>query len=202
MTAIIKRRLGTCLAMLAFATLCMAGTALGLPCKGWLAVTGDTEEVVAGRCGEAMFKEQRVVKQDITDRSGTSSRTTTTVDEWAFDFGPDELMQAYRFENGKLAEIVNLGYGKLPDATDDTCRNGELLAVGDTSLEVFLKCGEPIAKELQANKVVKTISGGETRRTTVPVVEWTYRYGPDLPGYTLTIENGTVTEIRARQFGK
>lgn len=202
MTETFKRRLGIYLAMLTFAALLVAGNAMGLPCKGRIVNTGDTKEEVASKCGEAMFKEQREVKQETTDGSGASSSTTTTIDQWAFDFGPDDLMQSYRFENGKLVEIASIGYGRLPDATVDTCRNGELLAVGDSSLEAFLKCGEPLAKEQQVDKVIKTTSGGETRRTTVPVIEWTYRYGPDLSGYTLKIENGRVMEIRAREFGK
>ena len=188
--------------MLTLATMFVAGNAMGLPCKGRDVNTGDTEEEVASKCGEAMFKEQRKVRLETADASGIRSSTTTTVDEWAFDFGPDELMQSYRFENGKLVRIANIGYGRLPDATDDTCRNGELLAVGDSSLETFLKCGEPLSKEEQPDKVIETKGGGETRRTTVPVVEWTYRYGPDLPGCTVRIENGRVTEIRAREFGK
>lgn len=189
-------------AVLVSAVIGMAGTALGLPCKGWLATTGDSMEEVAGKCGDAMYKEQRVVKQEITETNGSVSNTTAVVDLWAFDFGPDELMQSYRFENGKLVEIDNIGYGRSPESTDDTCRNGESLAVGDTSIETFLKCGEPLAKEPQADKIIETKSGGETRRTTVPVVEWTYRYGPDLPGWTLRIEDGKVTEIRKREFGK
>lgn len=41
-----------------------------------------------------------------------------------------------------------------------------------------------------------------TLTVTVPVVDWTYRYGPDLPGYTIRFENGIAGEIRVREFGK
>lgn len=189
-------------ALLIAALILLTGNARALPCKGLIVNVGDTEGEVAAKCGEAMLKEQRTVKQEETDESGASTSTTTAIDEWTFDFGPDELMQTYRFENGKLVDIENIGYGRLPDATTDTCRNGELLAVGDSSRDVFLKCGEPLAKVPQEDKVVETTIGGRTRRKTVPVSEWTYRYGPDAPGYTLRIENGTVTEIRMREFGK
>ena len=191
-----------CGAVITVALLLLAGTAWALPCKGLSVNTGDTEEDVAAKCGEAMLKEQRIVKVEETDGGGENGSTTTTIDEWTFDFGPDELMQSYRFENGKLVEIASIGYGRLPDATTDTCRNGELLAVGDSSRDVFLKCGEPLAKEPREDKVIETTSGSETCRTTVPVVEWTYRYGPDLPGYTIRFENGIASEIRARKFGE
>lgn len=175
---------------------------LGLPCNGQAVNVGDTMDEVTTKCGEAMFKEERTVKVEEIDQNGTRSSAATTVDEWAFNSGQGELMLSYRFENGKLAEIRSIGYGRLPDDPADTCRNGELLAVGDSSLDAFLKCGEPIAKERLAAKVVESASGGERRLITVPVAEWTYRYSPDAPGYTLRIDNGVVTEIRRREFGK
>jgi hypothetical protein len=129
------------------AALLIAGNALGLPCNGQPVNVGDTKKEVATKCGEAMFKEERNVKVEEVDKKGNRSVMATTICEWAFDFGPDELMQLYRFENGKLAEIKSIGYGRLHDDPADTCRNGELLALGDSSLDAFLKCGEPIAKE-------------------------------------------------------
>lgn len=178
------------------------GTALGLPCSGQSFSMAETKEEVAAKCGEAMYKEQRHVREEEITGKGPRRATTTCIDEWAYNFGPDEQMQSFRFENGRLVEIRNIGYGRRQDDMDDTCRNGELLAVGDSSLEVFLKCGEPIAKEILTDKTVESASGGTKRRTTVAVVEWTYRYGPETPGYTLRIENGQVTDIRTRAFGK
>ena len=188
--------------VLVAAALLIAGNAMGLPCNGQPVNVGDPKEEVATKCGEAMLKEERSVKMEEVDKKGNRSVMATTIDEWAFDFGPGELMQLYRFENGKLAEIKSIGYGRLHDDPADTCRNGELLAVGDSYLDAFVKCGEPIAKEKQASKVIEESSGDRKFRTTIPVAEWTYRYGPDAPGYTLTIENGVVTGIRTREFGK
>lgn len=189
------------LAVLFAGLLSLAGTALALPCKGATVTPGDPLAEVAAKCGEAMLKEERTVTTEETDKEGTR-KSTTTIDEWTYDFGPDEQMQTYRFENGKLSEITNIGYGRLNDVNVDTCRNGELLAVGDTTVETYLKCGEPLSKEKKDDKVIETESGKKKLRTTVPVVEWTYRYGRDLPGYTLTIENGKVTGIRTRKFGE
>jgi hypothetical protein len=189
------------ISLLTTITLLIAVNALALPCNGQAVNVGDTRKVVATKCGEAMYKEERTVKVEEIENNAIVSRSATTTDLWAFDFGPEELMQSYRFENGKLVEIRTAGYGRLHDDPNDTCRNGELLAVGDNSLDAFLKCGEPIAKEKQEDKVVDSTSDGKRIRTTIPVTEWTYRYGPDAPGYTLTIENGVVTDIRTREFG-
>ena len=131
--------------------LLVAGTSLAGSCKDPNVTTGDPLAEVAAKCGEAMLKEERTVTVDETDKEGTR-KSTTTIDEWTYDFGPDELMQTYRFENGKLSEISNIGYGRLNDFNVDTCRNGELLAVGDTTVETYLKCGEPLSKEKKEDK--------------------------------------------------
>lgn len=202
MTGFFKPLTASCLALLIPALLFCASSALALPCNGQEVTIGDSPGEVAGKCGGAMLKEERKVKVEEIDDSGKRSAVTTTTDEWTYNFGPGEQMQTYRFENGKLTDISTPGYGRAPDDVNDTCRNGELLAVGDSYLDAWLKCGEPIAREKRPDKVSETMEGTIKRVTTVPVVEWTYRYGPDLPGYTLTIENGTVTAIRTRKFGE
>ena len=181
--------------------LSLVGSALGFPCKGDGVTIGDTPEIVARMCGEAMLKEKRVVT--VKETEGKVARTTVTkIEEWIYTAGPTELMQSFRFENGKVVDIGSPGYGPVHDFSIDNCRNGELLAVGDSTLAAYMKCGEPLAKENQADKVTKTVEGDLKRQTTVSVVEWTYRYGPDLPGYTLRFENGVVVSIMPREFGK
>jgi len=181
--------------------LLLAASAMAIPCKGEAVNIGETIKEVAAKCGEAVLKDQRIVTVEERDEAGTR-RSTTTIDEWSYDSGPEELVQTYRFENGILAEIGNNGYGSVRDFSVDRCRNGEALAVGDSLIETYLKCGEPIAKEKLGNKTIETESGGVKRRTILPVVEWTYRYGPNAPGYTVTFENGLATRIRPREFGK
>ncbi len=187
----------------------LAGNALCLPCNGQPVNIGETKHEVAAKCGEAALKEQRTVtvEEMTTEVTGTISTTmttttTTTIDEWTYDFGPEELVQSFSFEKEKLIKISNSGYGPVHDFSIDTCGNGLSLAVGDSTVETYLKCGEPIAKEKRKNKVIESDDGLTKRRTTVPVVEWTYRYGPDAPGYTITFENGVAANIRTREFGK
>lgn len=90
----------------------------------------------------------------------------------------------------------------MRDPMMPNCRNGEGLAVADTMVDAYLKCGEPLAREKRADKVVESSDGEITRRTSVAVTEWTYRYGRDLPGYTIRFEDGRATDIRQREFGK
>jgi hypothetical protein len=179
----------------------LAGNALGLSCKDQSVNLGETMDEVAAKCGEAALKEQRMVTVEETTGERTSA-ITTTIDEWTYFFGLGEVVQSYRFEKGKLTEISNKGYQPVLDFSFDLCRNGESLAIGDSTVETYLKCGEPIAKEMLKSKVIESDYGVTKRRTIVPVVEWTYRYGRDLPGYTLTFENGVAVNIRTREFGK
>jgi len=202
-----KCAFGASLAMLTLCFLLVTDTAHGGSCKDAAVTTGDPLAEVTAKCGEPMLKEERTVKveETVKDKKGIhTTTTTTTINEWVFNSGPTEQMQMLRFENGKLAEIRNIGYGLLNDPANDTCRNGELLAVGDTTIETFLKCGEPLGREKQADKMTETESeSGDTKvKTTVGVVEWTYRYGRDLPGYTVRFENGTAADIRPRKFGE
>lgn len=195
-------RNGYLLAALVLCLLLMAGTALAGSCKDATVIEGDAEADVATKCGEPTFKDERAVAVEDTDQDGTRTKTTTIIDEWTYDAGPDELMQTYRFENNKLAEIKTIGYGRLNGVTNDTCRNGELLSVGDSMVETYLKCGEPLAKEKKEDKVTMATEGGTTRRTSVSVVDFIYRYGRDLPGYAVRFENGIATKITPRKFGE
>jgi len=69
-------------------------------------------------------------------------------------------------------------------------------------VEAYLKCGEPLAREKRPEKVTESVEGEIKRRKSVAVVEWTYRYGPEAPGYTVRFENGDAVDIRPRTFGK
>lgn len=182
-------------------TLLVTGTAMGLPCRGLTPVPGETQEEVTGKCGPAALKEHREVTVKETGKQETRT-TTTIIDEWTYEFGPEELRQTYYFENGKLASIRNSGYGRMQDDRGEDCQNGQLLAVGDSTVDAYVKCGEPLARENKNDKVTEIEENGTRRQTIVSVVEWTYRYGPDLPGYTLRFEDGKTTDIRTREFGK
>ncbi len=179
----------------------ITGNALCFPCSEEPA-NGATKGEVASKCGEPMIKDERSIKVEETYEEGEVVETSKEITEWTYRSGPDNLVQLFHFEDGHLVQIKNVGYGKVNDFTNDMCRDGESLRVGDTLAEAILKCGEPLAKETRDARIVETEIPGKIRRTFVPVVEWTYRYGPDAPGYTVTFENGVAVNIRTREFGK
>jgi hypothetical protein len=196
-----RRHAGGTFFLLCLGQLLLAVSAYGFPCSGEPVTIGEPPEQVAAKCGEPMLREKRVVT--VKEWEGRETRSMVTeIEEWTYSAGPTELMQSYRYENGRLAEIGTPGYGPVQDFSVDNCHNGESLAVGDTPLALFMKCGEPLAREKKQDKVTETTEGNIRRRTAVSVVEWTYRYGPGAPGYTLRLEDGTVAAIRTREFGK
>lgn len=175
--------------------------ALGLRCAEYTPVPGDSLQAVVAACGPATLNEHRKITVKETD-ANTYRTITTDIVELTYDSGPEEPMQTYHLENGILVSLTSYGYGRPYVDRGDSCRNGELLTVGDSEVNAYLKCGEPLAREQKGDKKIESEGNGTKRETTVSVVEWTYRYGPDLPGYTLRFEDGIVAEIRERAFGK
>jgi hypothetical protein len=170
----------------------MTENVLGLPmCKGQSANIGETMKQVAAKCGDAILKEHRTLKVEEVDEEGIEHITVTNIDEWTYDTGKEELVQVLRFENSKLVKISIPGNGVVRDFAIDTCRNGEALSVGDSMVETYLKCGDPLWREALKDSVEETENNGRKRRIYVPVSEWTYRYGPDAPGYTVTFKSRT-----------
>jgi hypothetical protein len=75
-------------------------------CRNGIASKGDLIVEVLKKCGQPAQKYQREETRIVT--KGIS---IVTVDEWIFNFGPNEFMYSLRFENGRVARIESLDYG-------------------------------------------------------------------------------------------
>lgn len=80
------------------------------------------------------------------------------------------------------------------------CGN-ELVSEGDTSAEVFLKCGEPLWRDKHIEETVDIIPGGATRKVYIVVEEWLYNFGPSKWMYYLRFENGRLVGIETKGYG-
>jgi hypothetical protein len=84
-----------------------------LSCRGGIVSIGDTAGEVLSKCGQPAYTTQREEKR--VEGGPKSSRdltiTTTTVDDWIFNFGPNEFQYRLLLENGRVARIESLGYG-------------------------------------------------------------------------------------------
>ena len=75
-------------------------------CRDGIVSKGDLIVEVLKKCGQPAQKYQREETRIVT--RGIS---IVTVDEWIYNFGPNEFMYSLRFENGRVARIESLDYG-------------------------------------------------------------------------------------------
>jgi hypothetical protein len=98
---------------LAFTAMPVAGFATEtgtMICKGGIVSIGDTAGEVTGKCGPPAATTQR--EQAVVGSSkGIKVVTTTTVNDWFFNFGPNQFQYQLALENGRVAKIESLGYG-------------------------------------------------------------------------------------------
>ncbi len=75
-------------------------------CKNGIVSKGETMPVVLHKCGPPSFTDRH-------EESGSADDTliTVTVDDWIYNFGPNEFMYSIRFENGRVKKIESLDYG-------------------------------------------------------------------------------------------
>lgn len=72
-------------------------------CEKGLASRGDLKEEVLQECGKPVVKRY-------TYKRVRGSRMY--VEEWVYNFGPNEFMQAINFDSsGKVVSVTSLGYG-------------------------------------------------------------------------------------------
>jgi hypothetical protein len=79
-------------------------------CSGGIVSLGDTMGQVTNKCGQPAFSSQRESRK--TDRAyGGITRITTTIDDWQYNFGPNQFQYRIVFEGGRVSKIESLDYG-------------------------------------------------------------------------------------------
>lgn len=84
-----------------------------LRCDGGIVSIGDTAGEVVSKCGQPAFTSQREQKKLTDGPKSTRDRTITavTVDDWIFNFGPNQFQYQLLLENGRVTRIESLDYG-------------------------------------------------------------------------------------------
>ncbi|MBI1919619.1 MAG: DUF2845 domain-containing protein [Geobacter sp.] len=82
-------------------------------CNEGIVSIGDTAGEVISKCGQPAFATQREQKKIEEGPKGTRERTVTvvTIDDWTFNFGPDQFQHQVLLENGRVTRIESLDYG-------------------------------------------------------------------------------------------
>ncbi|WP_375759961.1 DUF2845 domain-containing protein [Corallococcus exercitus] len=96
--------------------------ASALRCDNKLVSEGSSKADALAKCGEPVSRETKT--QYVTNKARTGTRdasrydeaatevtTSTTVEEWTYNFGPNRLMQTAIFRDGRLVEVRSGSYG-------------------------------------------------------------------------------------------
>ncbi len=104
------------------------GPAQAFRCNSWVIDPGLHKAEVLGKCGPPFGQSQRTeyrterVRETIWTRPPgggpavqsaveVERQVPVVIEDWVYNFGPQQFMQALRFENGRLVEVKDLGYG-------------------------------------------------------------------------------------------
>jgi len=181
-----------------------------LRCDGGLVATGDSALDLLAKCGTPALREDRVVERGVVV-GVHERRDTTVVERWTYNFGPQSFIQIVTLEGGKVRRIQRGGYGYPPErlrprpaAGPSRCEPD--VHVGDTTVDVLAKCGEPALRDRREEEraVIVGASTGEgqvERRVTVGVETWTYDLGPDRFQVIATLEDGKVVAVERGGYG-
>ncbi|MDT8999956.1 DUF2845 domain-containing protein [Paucibacter sp. APW11] len=107
----------------------LSGPAQAFRCNSWVIDPGLRKAEVLNKCGAPATLDQRTeyrvqrLRETIwvrPEKGGppvqqsveVERQVPVVIEDWVYNFGPQQFMQALRFENGLLVETKDLGYGQ------------------------------------------------------------------------------------------
>jgi hypothetical protein len=179
-------------------------------CDGGLVTAGDTTLDLVAKCGPPALREERLVERTAVLRDadpGVSReiRDIGVVERWTYNFGPNRFIEFVTVGGGKVRHVERGGYGYPPERLNPRPAAGPSrcepeLRVGDATLDVLAKCGEPALRDRRDEQRVLLAAASE-RRVTVAVETWTYDLGPDRFVVIATLEDGMVVSLERGGYG-
>lgn len=79
-------------------------------CRNGIVSIGDTIPDVIKKCGPPAFQDRRDETSSYGERHARSYENVT-VDDWTYNFGPQEFMYGVIFRNGRVSKIESLEIG-------------------------------------------------------------------------------------------
>jgi hypothetical protein len=193
-------RLFSCMALAALLFFIDA-TAFAFRCNDRIVSEGDTKAEVIMKCGEPQAKDARteevLTKSDVRRKR----KTTISIDEWTYNFGPSSFIRVLTFTNGKLTDIKETTYGVAEQGSSGRC-DEQPPSIGDTKGEVLVKCGEPFWKDAREEKTTEKINGNRKKKKIIALDEWTYNFGPNKFIRIYQFKNGRLVDISTGGYGK
>lgn len=166
-------------------------------CGSRLVSVEDRAAEILSACGEPDFRD--VFSYPHPQRSGTIA----DVEQWTYNFGPNQLLRVLKLRNGKLVDIEAQGYGFNSDGRN-RCDPYEITE-GLSKYRLLLMCGEPLTR--REGDYVRTLKPRNQRRygglstsrghysAEVYREEWVYNFGSQYRLKVLTLEDGRIADV-------
>lgn len=174
-----------------------------ISCDGGIVSSGASAVDLIMKCGQPEWKESH--QEEITDRVNPNlkQRTYITVEEWTYNFGPQQFMRIVTLRNSVVAGVRTGQYGTSKDRRLPGPACGDhVLSVGDTKADILIKCGEPFYKSSHQDELTEHFDDSGSRKVIVTVEEWTYNFGPQQFMRVITFRNSMVVDIRTTGYGR
>ena len=162
-----------------------------LRCGARIVSTGALAAEVLGACGEPVYRDAWAYPAPY------SGEYVSDVEEWYYNFGPNQLLRILRMRNGTLAAIDTDGYG-YADASAQECAPSDFTP-GLSKFRLLLRCGPPTTRE-SAN-LLRPWRDPHTHQLRedllVPVYRerWVYNLGATYLLQIVSLENGRITDV-------
>jgi hypothetical protein len=189
--------------LLSFGLFPSPASADSISCDGGIVSDGNSVVDLLMKCGQPAWKDSH--QEEFTDRltPGLKQRTYVTVEQWTYNFGPQQLLRTVTIKNGVVTDVKTGQYGPSKDREPVKPECGDrIISTGDTKGEVLAKCGEPFYRNSHDEELREQFDEIHSRKIVVTVEEWTYNFGPQRFLRIITFRNGMVVDIRTGGYGR
>jgi Protein of unknown function (DUF2845) len=104
-------------ALIVLAALPGFAAAEGMVCGNKIVERGSSREEVRAYCGKPAQIDNKTAYSGVAGLPGRNQRIVEgaaveiQIETWIYNFGPDQLMEKVRFEDGIVASVESMGYG-------------------------------------------------------------------------------------------
>jgi hypothetical protein len=194
-------RIGCGLLLLALAGPAVAADSMR--CGSRLVATGDSAAKLLGVCGEPALRDAWQAP------GGYGLGTLAEVEEWTYNFGPQQLLRLVRLRQGRIERIEAEGYGFHASGRRD-CSPSTAIARGMSKYRLLTHCGEPLTR-IVSHRLLRRppryygggfgYHAGDHVLEAVHREEWTYNFGSSKLMRLVTLDNGVVSDVRTGERG-
>lgn len=203
-TSMSIRRIARTGALLALLVAGAAGAGESMRCGSRLVAEGDSAAKLLGVCGEPALRDAW------QPPAGYSLGALAEVEQWTYNFGPQQLLRVVRLRRGRIDRIESEGYGFHAGSTR-YCSASNAIAPGMTKYRLLSRCGEPLTRTV-SHRLLRhrpRLPGGHhdyypgDYGALEPVYreEWTYNFGSSKLMRLVILDNGVVSDVRTGERG-